>query len=394
MTITPYLPVYRRSPIEIVRGEGAYLFDASGKRYLDFASGIGVNALGHCHPSLVAALQKQSEILWHCSNLYRMPGLEVYAKRLVEATFADTVFFCNSGTEAVECGIKMIRKYFAAKGESQRKRILTFAGGFHGRSITCISAGGNDIARAGYEPLLDGFDRVPFNDLAAVIKAVTPQTAGILVEPVQGEGGIRPATKEFLAGLREVADQHGLLLFFDEVQCGMGRTGDLCAHHTYGVTPDIMSVAKGIGGGFPLAACLANENAASGMTPGSHGSTYGANPLAMAVGAVVLDEMQKPGFFDHVRARGDELRAGLQTLAAEFPTLIAEIRGLGLMLGIRIQDGIDHRALAAELREAGLMTAPAEENVIRLLPPLIISPEQVTESLDMLRQTWKARRFP
>lgn len=391
--ITTFLPVYRRCPIAIVRGEGPYLFDDSGKRYLDFASGIGVNSLGHAHPALVRALTEQAQQLWHCSNLYQIPGLQKLSRRLVEATFADTVFFCNTGTEAVECGIKMIRKHFAALGQPQRHRILTFEGGFHGRSMACISAGGNKLAREGFEPLLEGFDRVPFNDLAAAMRAVTEQTAGILIEPVQGEGGIRVAETAFLQGLRELADRHGLLLFFDEVQCGMGRLGALCAHEPYGITPDIMSVAKGIGGGFPLAACLATAHAAAGLTPGSHGSTYGSNPLAMAVGNAVLDEMQREGFFDNVQQRGREFMAGLLEVAKGLPDLIAEIRGVGLMLGIRLQGRIDHRQAAQSLRENGLMTAPAEDNVLRLLPPLNITGEQVVESLDILRKTWELPRL-
>lgn len=389
--ITPFLPVYRRCDIAIVRGEGPYLFDDQGKRYLDFASGIGVNSLGHAHPALVKALSEQAQQLWHCSNLYQIPGLARLAERYVAATFADTVFFCNTGTEAVECGIKMIRRHFAARGQEKRHRIITFEGGFHGRSMACISAGGNELARRGFAPLLDGFDSVPFNDLAATAAAIGENTAGILVEPVQGEGGIRPATAEFLRGLRDLADRHGLLLFFDEVQCGMGRLATLCAHEHYGVTPDIMSVAKGIGGGFPLAACMATEYAASGLTPGSHGSTYGSNPLAMAVGNAVLDEIQREGFFDNVRERGAQMKAGLEELAQRLPALIAEIRGEGLMLGIRMQAGVDHREQAQRLREHGLMTAPAEENVLRLLPPLNIKPDQVVEALDILHKTWELR---
>src|SRR5579872_3141801 len=324
------LPVYRRSDITIARGEGVYLFSPEGTRYLDFASGIAVNALGHCHPHVVEALKKQADTLWHCSNMYRMPGLENFANRLMEITFADKVFFCNSGTEAVECGLKMIRKW--GKG---RYRVITMQGGFHGRTIACISAGGNDIARKGYDPLLDGFDRAEFNNLKSVESLIGPKTAAILVEPIQGEGGINVGTSEFLRGLRALADKHGLLLFIDEVQCGMGRTGTLFAYEQAGITPDIVSVAKGIGNGFPLAACLATEKAASGMTPGSHGSTYGSNPLAMAVGNAVLDVLLAPGFFKHVQEVGAQLKAGLQKLVNDFPKLFSEVRGTGLMLGVQ-----------------------------------------------------------
>ena len=370
------LPVYRRSSITIARGEGAYLFSPDGARYLDFAAGIAVNSLGHCHPQVVAALKSQADILWHCSNMYRMPGLERLADRLTGGdTFADKIFFCNSGTEAVECGLKMLRKYHDATGNPERYRVITMTGGFHGRTLACISAGGNDIARNGYEPLLDGFDRAEFNNLKSVEAAITKETAAILVEPIQGEGGIRVATPEFLRGVRELCNKHGLLLFLDEVQCGMGRTGQLFAYEQAGITPDIVSVAKGIGNGFPLAACLATEKAASGMTPGSHGSTYGSNPLAMAVGNAVLDVMLEPGFFAHVLEMGALLKNGLQTLADDFPKLLAEVRGSGLMLGLKTR--VPTADMVEKLRVAHLLTAPAEDNVIRITPPLIIEETHV-----------------
>jgi len=373
------LPVYRRSDITIARGEGVYLFSPEGTRYLDFASGIAVNALGHCHPHVVEALKKQADTLWHCSNMYRMPGLENFANRLMEITFADKVFFCNSGTEAVECGLKMIRKW--GKG---RYRVITMQGGFHGRTIACISAGGNDIARKGYDPLLDGFDRAEFNNLKSVESLIGPKTAAILVEPIQGEGGINVGTSEFLRGLRALADKHGLLLFIDEVQCGMGRTGTLFAYEQAGITPDIVSVAKGIGNGFPLAACLATEKAASGMTPGSHGSTYGSNPLAMAVGNAVLDVLLAPGFFKHVTNVGIKLKNGLQELTNDYPKLLAEVRGTGLILGLKTR--VPHTEMVTKLRDAKLFTAPAEDNVIRILPPLIIEDAHINEALCILRQ--------
>ena len=407
------LPVYRRSDITIARGEGVYLFSPSGERYLDFAAGIAVNALGHCHPHVVEALKNQADVLWHCSNMYRMPGLERLADRLVAATFADKVFFCNSGTEAVECGLKMIRKYFAppCRGEGQgggesnsyagangspfltlppngegdrRYRVITMQGGFHGRTLACISAGGNDIARKGYEPLMDGFDRAEFNHLQSVEALLGPQPAAILVEPIQGEGGIHCATPEFLRGLRALADKHGLLLFIDEVQCGMGRTGTLFAYEQAGITPDIVSSAKGIGNGFPLAACLATERAASAMTPGSHGSTYGSNPLAMAVGNAVLDVLMTPGFFDHVSDVGALLKARLQELVHAFPALLEEVRGTGLMLGLKTR--VPHTQMVEKLRTGHLLTAPAEDNVIRIVPPLIIEEKHVTEAVHIIRQ--------
>lgn len=381
------LPVYRRSSITITRGEGVYLFADDGSRYLDFATGIAVNALGHCHPQVVAALKKQSDILWHCSNMYRTPGLELLAERFTQHSFADKVFFCNSGSEAVECGLKMVRKYHDATGNPGRYRVITMEGGFHGRSLACISAGGNDIARKGYEPLMEGFDRAEFNNLAAVEKAITAETAAVLVEPIQGEGGVRVASKEFLQGLRRLSDKHGLLLFLDEVQCGMGRTGALFRYEQLGVAPDIVTAAKGIGNGFPLAACLTTDKVAAAMTPGSHGSTYGSNPLAMAVGNAVLDVMLAPGFFQQVTQVGALLENGLRALVQDFPKLLSEVRGAGLMLGLKTK--MPRLEMVEKLRAARLLTAPAEDNVIRILPPLIITREQVEEGLQILRQVCK-----
>jgi len=384
------LPVYRRSPIVITRGEGCYLYSPDGGCYLDFASGIAVNSLGHGHPQVVAALKAQADVLWHCSNMYTMPGLERLAKRLTAISFADKAFFCNSGGEAVECGLKILRQYHDVTGHPERFRVISMEGGFHGRTLACISAGGNEIARKGYAPLVDGFDRVTFNDLRAVEAAIGPETAAILVEPVQGEGGIRVATPEFLRGLRRLADEYGLLLFLDEVQCGMGRTGTLFAYEQVEIAPDIVTVAKGIGNGFPLAACLASDKAAAGMTPGSHGSTYGGNPLAMAVGNAVLDVMMKPGFFEHVRQMGAELKAGLQALVKEFPQLFDEVRGYGLMLGLRTRG--PHREMVEKLRAEKLLTAPAEDNVIRIVPPLVVERAQVDEALQIIRKVcgqWK-----
>jgi len=404
------LPVYRRSSITIERGEGVYLYAPDGTRYLDFASGIAVNALGHSHPHLVKALQEQAAKLWHCSNMYHTETLHRLADRLADATFADKIFFCNSGSEAVECGLKMVRKFFSSpnRGEAGRgasnaqtlateqecphpnptpigqgkNRIITFEGGFHGRTLACISAGGNDIAREGYAPLLEGFDRVAFNDLAAVEAAITPHTAGILVEAIQGEGGVRTASHDFLRGLRALADKNNLLLFVDEVQAGMGRTGKLFAFEHAGITPDIVTVAKGIGNGFPLGACLTTDKVAACMSPGTHGSTYGANPLAMAVGNAVLDIMLEKGFFAHVAEVGAELKAGLGKLQQQFPHIIEEVRGTGLLLGIKTRT--PHYALVEKLREKKLLTSPAQDNVIRIIPPLIVTRDHVSEALAIL----------
>ena len=383
--IDPVLPVYRRSDLTIVKGVGCWLEDDKGKRYLDFASGIAVNALGHCHPHLVEALQKQAATLWHCSNLYIQPAQQKLAKRLVKATFADTVFFCSSGTEAVEAGVKMIRRHFWAKGEAHKNRIITVDGAFHGRTYVGISASGHPQAVEGYAPLLEGFDHVAFGDVEALKKAITQNTAAILLEPVQGEGGIRVLSADYLKAVRALCDEHGILLFLDEVQCGMGRTGTLFAHEQAGITPDLMAVAKGIGNGFPLAALLATEHAASGMTPGSHGSTYGANPLAMAVGNAVLDVMETSHFLEQVRSRGKYFKNELIKLSAHHPDMIAGVRGIGLMLAVELDERVDYRAFANRLRHAGLLTAPAvAKGVIRLLPPLIVTEKECDEALRLL----------
>lgn len=377
--MTSLLPVYRRSDLVFERGEGVYLYTPEGERYLDFASGIAVNALGHSHPHLVKALQTQAAKLWQCSNMYFTPELMRYADRLVESTFADKVFFANSGSEAVECGIKMMRKCSEGK-----YRIITFEGGFHGRTMACISAGGNDIARDGYAPLLEGFDRVAFNDLAAVKSAITKETAGILVEAIQGEGGIHVASHEFMRGLRSLADEHGLMLMVDEVQAGMCRTGKMFAYEHAGIVPDIVSVAKGIGNGFPLAACLATDKASSCMQPGTHGSTYGANPLAMAVGNAVLDVMQEKDFLHHVQEMGALLHEGLTDLQVRYPNYIKEVRGVGLLLGIQMH--APHYQFVEKLRAKKLLTSPAQDNVIRILPPLMVEEENIFQALAILAE--------
>ena len=383
--IAPVLPVYKRSALVIERGEGVWLYAPDGTRYLDFAAGIAVNALGHCHPHLVAALTTQAQTLWHCSNYYRMPGLEKLASRYVQMSFADTAFFCSSGAEAVEAGIKMIRKYFDEAGQPDRYRIITVEGSFHGRTLATISASGSPRVLKGFEPAVDGFDQVPFDNLAAIEAAITPYTAAILVEPVQGEGGIRVCSNAYLQGLRKIADTHGLLLFFDEVQCGMGRTGSFFAHTPSGISPDILSLAKGIGNGFPLGALLATEKAASGMVPGSHGSTYGGNPLSTAVGNAVLDVMLTQGFMEHVQAMGEKLMQVLQQLVADYPHLFELVRGRGLMIGLKPK--VENILMVERLRQHGLLTVPAGDNIIRVVPPLIIEQEHINEAEKMLRLT-------
>ncbi|MEG3156206.1 aspartate aminotransferase family protein, partial [Sphingomonas sp. RB1R13] len=330
MTITALMPVYPRCGVRPVRGEGVYLYGEDGEQYLDFAAGIAVNALGHGHPKLVEAIANQAATLMHVSNLYGSPQGEHFAQRLVDSTFADTVFFTNSGAEAVECAIKTARRYHFANGNPQRHTLITFNNAFHGRTLGAISATNQPKMRDGFEPLLPGFAYAPFDDLEAALALIDENTAGFLVEPIQGEGGLRPASMEFLQGLRKACDEHGLLLVLDEVQCGYGRTGKFFAHELYGVKPDIMASAKGIGGGFPLGACLATEEAAKGMVAGTHGSTYGGNPLAMAAGEAVLDVMQEDGFLEHVEAMGKRLRSTLEQMIPNFDHLFEEVRGHGL----------------------------------------------------------------
>ncbi|MDA5194794.1 aspartate aminotransferase family protein [Govanella unica] len=384
----PVLPTYARADLAVARGEGPYLFDESGRRYLDFVAGVAVNCLGHCHPALVSALETQARALWHTSNLFRIPGQEKLAERLTELTFADTMFFTNSGAEAIECAIKMARKFQSHNNRPERFRLITFEAAFHGRTLATIAASGQEKMLKGFGPKVDGFDQVAFGDLAAAEAAITPETAGFLIEPVQGEGGIRAATPEFLRGLRALADQHNLVLIFDEIQCGMGRTGKLFAHEWAGVTPDIMAVAKGIGGGFPLGACLATAEAAAGMTAGTHGSTYGGNPLAMAVGNAVLEVVAGPGFLDHVVEIGDYLGAALTDLAARHPDIFADARGQGLIRGLKLKTDLPAFIVAA--RGQGLLLAAAGDNVVRLLPPLIIERAHVDEAIALLDATAKA----
>jgi acetylornithine/N-succinyldiaminopimelate aminotransferase len=386
--ITAVLPTYNRAKLSFERGEGARVFTPEGDAYLDFGAGVAVTSCGHAHPHLVKALTDQAQKIWHTSNIYQMPGQEKLAKRLIDATFADTVFFTNSGAEALECAIKMARKYHFAKGQPERFRIITFEGAFHGRTLATIAAGGQAKYLEGFGPKVEGFDQVPFGDWDALLGAITPETGGILIEPIQGEGGVRPVPAETLRALRTLCDERGLLLIFDEVQCGIGRTGKLFAHEWAGITPDIMAVAKGIGGGFPLGACLATENAAVGMVAGTHGSTYGGNPLATAVGNAVLDVVLADGFLDSVLQRSLVLKQKLARLKDEHPSIIEDIRGAGLMMGIKCKTpNTDFQAAALEHK---LLTIAAGDNVIRLLPPLVVSDEEITEAVNKLDATCRA----
>ncbi|MDE2134727.1 MAG: aspartate aminotransferase family protein [Alphaproteobacteria bacterium] len=382
------LPTYNRADVAFVRGEGSYLFAEDGQRYLDFGAGIAVNAFGHAHPRLVAALTEQAGKLWHTSNLYRVPGQEALAKRLVEVTFADTAFFTNSGVEACELAFKMARRYQHVSGHPERFRIITFEGAFHGRTLAGIAAGGQAKYLEGFGPKVDGFDQVPPGDLKAAEAAITPQTAAILVEPIQGEGGVRVLPAEFLRGLRKLCDERGLLLIFDEIQTGVGRTGKLFAYEWLGITPDIMPIAKGIGGGYPLGACLATAEAAKGMTPGTHGSTYGGNPLGMAVGNAVLDLVLAPDFLPHVEAIGNYLRQQLAGLLAEHPMVFEEVRGQGLLLGLKLR--VPNTDFVAAARKQGLLIVGAGDNVVRLVPPLVIEEAQVREAMAMLSAAAKS----
>ncbi len=382
--IDALMPTYARAELAFERGEGPYLYTAEGRRFLDFASGIAVNALGHSHPHLVEALSAQAQKLWHVSNLYRIPEAERLARRLVETTFADTVFFSNSGAEAIECGLKLVRRYHHQTGHPERYRVITCSGAFHGRTLTTISAAANPKYLEGFAPAVEGFDNVAFGNLNELRAAITPETGAILVEPIQGEGGIRPADLDFLRALREVCDEFGLLLFLDEVQCGVGRTGRFFAHEWAEIRPDVMATAKGLGGGFPVGACLATEAAAVGMTAGTHGSTFGGNPLAMAVGNAVLDVVLADGFLERVETVAAQLREGLDGLVERHPGVLAGVRGAGLMLGLRCE--VPNAELMARLRDGGLLTVPAAENVLRILPPLIIEVQQVEEALGILEQ--------
>ncbi|ANK84189.1 MULTISPECIES: aspartate aminotransferase family protein [Rhizobium] len=386
----PLYDTYSRAPLRFERGEGVWLITESGERYLDFGAGVAVTSVGHGNPHVVAALKEQADKVWHLSNIYEIPGQERLAKRLTDATFADKVFFTNSGAEALECAIKTARRYQFSKGHPERFHIVTFEGAFHGRTLATIAAGGQEKYLEGFGPKTPGFDQVPFGDIEAVRAAITDATAAILIEPVQGEGGVRPATTEFMKALRQICDDKGLLLILDEVQTGVGRTGKLFAHEWSGITPDIMAVAKGIGGGFPLGACLATAEAASGMKAGTHGSTYGGNPLAMAVGGAVLDVILADGFLQHVRDVALVFRQGLASLKDRYPDVIEDIRGEGLLLGVKA--AVTSAELLQAIRAAHLLGVPAGDNVIRLLPPLVVTAEEAREGLARLERAAESIR--
>ena len=381
---SPLLPTYARVPLAFERGEGAWLTSTKGERYLDFGGGIAVASLGYGHPHLVAALQEQSAKLWHASNLFEIPQAERLAARLVAASFADYAFFTNSGAEAVESAIKTARKYHSAHGCPEKFRIITFAGAFHGRTMATIAAGGNPKHLDGFGPRIDGFDSVPVGDIGAVKAAIGPQTGAILIEPIQGEGGIRIPPPGFLQALRDLCDDLGLLLIFDEVQTGIGRTGRLFAYELYGVPPDIMAIAKGLGGGFPIGAILTTREAAVGMTAGTHGTTFGGNPLATSVANAVLDVVMAPGFIEHVALMGLKLKQSLAELKGRYGDVITEIRGEGLMLGIALRVPVNDFAAAAQAER--LIVIPAADNVARLLPPLVVGGDEVAEAVARLHR--------
>ncbi|MCH4540037.1 acetylornithine transaminase [Ochrobactrum sp. POC9] len=378
-TVQPLYDTYNRAALRFERGEGIWLITEDGDRYLDFAAGIAVNSLGHSHPHLVEALKSQAEKLWHLSNVYEIPAQEKLGRRLVESTFADKVFFTNSGAEALECAIKTARRYQYVSGHPERFRIVTFEGAFHGRTLATIAAGGQAKYLEGFGPKVDGFDQVPFGDEAALRAAITDETAAILLEPVQGEGGLRGFPEEFMRMLRQVCDEKGLLLILDEVQTGVGRTGKLFAHEWAGIKPDIMAVAKGIGGGFPMGACLATAEAAKGMTAGVHGTTYGGNPLAMAVGNAVLDVVLADGFLENVQATALVMKQGLASIVDRFPNIVSEIRGRGLLIGIKCV--VPNASLIQALRDEHFLSVGAGDNVVRLLPPLVTTQEEAREAL-------------
>ncbi len=376
------LPTYNRTDVAFVRGEGPYLFAEGGERYLDFGAGIAVNAFGHANPKLVAALTEQAGKLWHTSNLYRVPGQESLSQKLVQHTFADTAFFTNSGAEACECAFKMARRYQYVSGHPERFHIITFEGAFHGRTLAGIAAGGQEKYLEGFGPKVEGFDQVPANDLPALEAAISDKTAAIMLEPIQGEGGIRVLSNEFIRAVRALCDRHGLLLIFDEIQTGVGRTGKLFAYEWTGITPDIMAIAKGIGGGYPMGACVATAEAAKGMTAGTHGSTYGGNPLGMAVGNAAFDMVTAPGFLEHVNHIANYLNQQLGSLIANHPDVFDTVRGKGLMLGLKLKTPAGDFVNA--LRAHGMLGVGAGDNVVRLLPPLVIEESHVREAMEKL----------
>ncbi|HRN84719.1 MAG TPA: aspartate aminotransferase family protein [Hyphomicrobium sp.] len=379
---------YARQDVVFARGEGSWLEAEDGARYLDFGAGVAVNALGHAHPRLIAALTEQAGKLWHTSNLYRVAGQEELAQRLVAATFADRVFFCNSGAEACEGAIKAARRYHFVNGQPERWRIVTCQGAFHGRTLATLAAAGNEKYLEGFGPEAPGFDHVPFGDLEAVRAAIGPETAAVMIEPVQGEGGVNVPPADYLEGLRALCDEAGILLVLDEVQTGMGRSGKLFSHEWAGIAPDIMAVAKGLGGGFPVGAVLTTEAAAAGLTPGTHGSTFGGNPLAMAVATTLLDVMLEPGFLESVEQKGQHMRQGLARLQDQYPALVAEIRGQGLLAGIKVN--AEPRDVVTAALAEGLLVVGASDNVVRVLPPLNVAEHEISEGLDRLARSLAA----
>jgi acetylornithine/N-succinyldiaminopimelate aminotransferase len=383
---SPILPVYHRAEVQMQRGEGVYLYDTGGTQYLDFAAGIAVNALGHCHPHLVNALQEQTATLWHCSNLFHHQGLMRFSERITQICQLDSVFCCNSGAEAVEAAIKFARRYHDKTGSPERYRMIVAQGAFHGRTLATLSACQNPQAREGYAPFMDCYDVVAFNDVAALEAAITPETAAIMLEPIQGEGGIRPHTAAYLQKARQLCDERGLLLILDEIQCGMGRCGSLFAAQHYQIQPDMLLIGKGIGNGFPLAACLVNQAVATVMNvAGSHGSTFGGNPLAMAVGNAVLDVLLADGFMEKVQRLARMLQQELETLPRHYPHLFTELRGMGMLWGL--ETTVSAYQLTAKLRENNLIVAPAGDRVIRILPPLTLEAEHIQEAMDKIHRS-------
>jgi acetylornithine/N-succinyldiaminopimelate aminotransferase len=380
--IAPLMPTYARADLAFERGEGVWLIGTDGKRYLDFAGGVAVSALGHAHPKLVAAITEQAGKVWHVSNLFRIPEAERLAKMLVDISFADTVFFCNSGAEAMECAIKVARKYHAVNGHPEKSRIIAFEGSFHGRTLATLAAAGAKKYLEGFGEPLSGFDHVPYGDIEAVKKAITPETGAIIAEPIQGEGGVRVPPSNFLRALRELCDQKGLLLVLDEVQTGVGRTGKFFGYERAGIEPDVLALAKGLGGGFPIGACLATEAAAKGMVAGTHGSTFGGNPLATSVAGTVMSIVTEKGFLDRVAKTGLLFKQRLAEMKDRHPAVIAEVRGEGLLLGLRTV--VPNMDLVAALREEGLLTAGAGENVVRMLPPLVTTDAEVGEAMNKI----------
>ncbi|MGO4682258.1 aspartate aminotransferase family protein [Hyphomicrobium sp. 2TAF46] len=375
---------YARQDIVFVRGEGCWLIAESGERYLDFGSGVAVNSLGHAHPQLVAALKTQAEKLWHTSNLYRVEGQETVADKLTRLTFAERIFFCNSGAEACEGAIKVARRYHYVSGQPDRRRIIAFRGAFHGRTLATLAAAGNEKYLEGFGPAAEGFDHVDLGDLDALAAQIGPETAAIMLEPIQGEGGVRAVSPDFLRAVRELCDKHGLLLVLDEVQTGMGRTGKLFAHEWAGITPDVMAIAKGFGGGFPVGAVLATAEAAKGMTPGTHGSTFGGNPLAMAVASTVLDVIAEPGFLEAVQSKTLRLKQGLEGLKDQHAGLVEEVRGAGLLMGLKLKSGVTPPQVVKAANEEKLLIVGAGDNSVRVLPPLIATEEEIAEGVRAL----------